>query len=61
MSLELNRKKLELMRVQVARQEQEFKILEREEEISRLKSAIEIQIATEEKLLVTIQELQQQK
>lgn len=43
MSLEMKKKKLELARVQVARQELEYKIEERKEEIERLEAAIEIQ------------------
>ena len=58
MSLEISRKKLELARVQVARQEQEFKILERQEEINRLQTAIEQQTAAEDKLKEAIAQLE---
>lgn len=50
MSLEIKKKKLELARVQVARQELEFKIEEKLEEIERLKAAIEIQIKRESEI-----------
>lgn len=49
-SIELKRKKLELSRVELARQEQEFKIEERMEEIGRLQSMIEIQTNKEQEL-----------
>lgn len=55
-SLELKKKKLELSRVQVARQELEFKIEERLDEISRLKDHIEIQIKKESELTKEINE-----
>lgn len=50
MSLDIKRKKLELSRVEVARQEQEFKIEERMEEIKRLETMIDIQKAKEKEL-----------
>lgn len=50
MSLEIKRKELELIKVAAARAEQEFKILEKEEEIERLKQNIKIQLQHEEKL-----------
>lgn len=50
MSLDIKRKKLELSRVEVARQEQEFKIEERMEEIKRLEAMIDIQKAKEKEL-----------
>jgi cell division protein FtsL len=56
-SIELKRKNLELSRVQLARQEQEFKIEERMEEIARLESMIEIQKNKEEELKVEISTL----
>lgn len=58
MSLDLKRKKMELARVEMARKEQEFKIDERMEEISRLQSMIEIQIAKEKELAAQIAELE---
>lgn len=57
MSIEVKRKKLELSRVQVAREEQEFKIAERQEEIARLEAMIEIQKAKEEQLKQEISEM----
>ncbi len=51
MSLEQKRKKLELMRVQSAKMELEFKIEERLEEIERLKENIKIQKQKEEELI----------
>lgn len=57
MSLDLKRKKLELMRVQTAKHELEFKIEERLEEIERLKAHIKVQQETEIKL---IEELKKQ-
>ena len=51
MSLDIKRKKVELSRVQVARQELELKIEERLEEIERLKSHIEIQNQAEQRIL----------
>jgi len=50
MSIELKRKRLELSRVQLAREEQEFKIDERMEEINRLKSMVQIQLNKEDEL-----------
>ena len=41
--LEITRKKLELSKVKCAKEEMEFKILEREEDINRLRKNIEIQ------------------
>lgn len=54
MSMDIKRKKLELSRVELARQEQEFKIEERMEEIDRLKATIEIQKKKEEELKAEI-------
>lgn len=50
MSLDIKRKKLELMRVQTSRHELEFKIEERLEEIERLKAHIKAQEETEARL-----------
>lgn len=58
MSLDLARKKLELTRVKAARQEQEFKILEREDEINRLKDMISKQLEAENKLTAEIATLE---
>lgn len=52
--MELKRKKLELSRVSLAREEQEFKIEERMEEIKRLQTMIEIQKKKEEELQAEI-------
>lgn len=49
-SLELRKKELELERVKLAKKELEFKIEERLEEIERLKSHIEIQNETINKI-----------
>lgn len=49
-SMDVKRKRLELARVEVARQELEFKIEEREEEIKRLKDHIQIQKNKEEEI-----------
>ena len=51
MSLEVKRKKLELVRVQAARQELEFKIEERMHEIDKLKEHIKIQLDKEAELI----------
>lgn len=55
--LEIKRKELELKRVETARQEQEFRIEERLEEIERLKDHIKIQLAKEEELKQEIKKL----
>lgn len=52
--MELKRKRLELSRVELARQEQEFKIEERMEEINRLNAMIEIQKNKEQELRAEI-------
>jgi hypothetical protein len=57
MSIELKRKQLELSRVELARQEQEFKIEERMDEINRLKSMIEIQKNKEQELRAEVSAL----
>lgn len=48
--LEKKRKQLELNRVRIAREELEFKIEERLDEVQRLKAHIEIQINKENEL-----------
>lgn len=48
--LDIKRKELELTKVVAARAELEFRVMEREEEIERLKSNIEIQLAKESQL-----------
>lgn len=55
--MELKRKKLELSRVSLAREEQEFKIEERMEEIKRLQVMIEIQMKKEQELQAEIAKL----
>lgn len=54
MSIDLKRKKLELSRVQLAREEQELKIEERMEEIKRIEALIEIQKKKEDELTAEI-------
>ncbi len=53
-NIEIKRKKLELSRVELARQEQELKIEERLEEINRIKGTIDIQIKKEQELKAEI-------
>lgn len=53
-SIDVKRKKLELSRVELARQEQEFKIEERMEEVNRLKAMIEVQKNKENDLRVEL-------
>ena len=48
--MDLKRKELDLVRINAARAELEFKILEREEEIARLKEHIKIQTEKEESI-----------
>jgi hypothetical protein len=57
MGLELKRKEMELARVQVARQEMELRVLEREDEIARLYANMEIQRQTELKIKEEISKL----
>jgi hypothetical protein len=56
--IDLKRKKLELSRVELAREELEFKIEERMDEINRLRSMIEIQKAKETELKSEISALE---
>jgi len=58
MSLELKRKKLDLMRVQTARHELEFKIEERQDEIKRIQEHIKVQKDKELELGKEIHELE---
>lgn len=46
-SLEVKKKELELARVRIARQELEFKVDERLEDIERLRGHIQVQLDTE--------------
>lgn len=48
--IEVKRKELELIKVAAARHELEFKIMEREEEIERIKTSIEVQLKKEAEL-----------
>lgn len=57
--MEIKRKKLELSRVSLAREEQEFKIEERMEEIKRLEAMIELQKKKEQELQAEITALQE--
>lgn len=57
-NLELKRKRLELSRVSVAKEEQEFKIAEYQDQIKRLESMVEIQKAKEEQLKEEIKQLE---
>lgn len=57
-NLEAQRKKLELSRVRVAREDMELKIAERMEEISRIQDHIKIQIEKEEELSSIIKDLE---
>lgn len=50
MSLEYKRKELELVKVAAARAELEFKILEKEDEILRIKQHIQTQLQREAEL-----------
>ncbi len=54
MTLEVKRKKLELSRVELAREEQELKIEEKMEEIGRLEALIAIQTKKENELKAEI-------
>jgi len=50
MSIEVKKKKLELARIELGRQELEFKIEEKLEEIKRLEAHLEIQNTSVQKL-----------
>lgn len=52
--LELKRKELELIKVAAARAELEFKILEKQDEIVRIKDNIQIQLKRETELTAEI-------
>lgn len=58
-TIALKRKKLELSRVALAREELEFKIEERKEEITRMQAMIDIQLTKEQDLLKEIEQLSQ--
>ena len=57
MSLEVSRKKLELGRVRLAKQELEFKLEQNMEEINRLQEHIKVQESKEKDLLEEINNL----
>jgi len=59
MGIELKKRQLELARVTLARQELEFRIDERMEEIKRLKENIEIQLAKEEEIKAHLKEMKE--
>lgn len=48
--LEMKRKELELIKVAAARAELEFKILEKQDEVLRIKEHIQVQLARETQL-----------
>ena len=56
MTLDQKRKKLELMRVQTARHELEFRVEERLEDIKRLEEHIKIQVDKETQLMSELAE-----
>jgi hypothetical protein len=58
MSLEVKKKRLELMRVQTARYELEFKVEERLDEIRRLEEHIKIQKDKELELIEEIKKME---
>jgi len=58
MSLELKKIQVEYKRVNAAREELEYRILEAQDQIERLKANIDIQKAREDELQVKIKELQ---
>jgi len=55
-NLEFKRMEVELIRVQAARAELEFKIVEREHDIARIKEHIQIQLDKEEELKAKLKE-----
>ena len=55
--LELKKMNMELLRVQAAKAELEYKILEKEHEIERLKSNIELQEKKEEEIKLLLNKL----
>ena len=60
-ALELKRMELELMKVSTARHEQEYRILEFQENIDRLKPQVDIQRAKENELIEKIKEAKENK
>lgn len=57
---ELKKAQVEYKRVNAAREEQELRILEFQEQIKRLEASIEISIAKENELLAKVAELQKE-
>lgn len=55
--LELKRTQVEYKRVNAAREEQEFRILEAQELIKRLEANVDVQKAKEDELLLRIKDL----
>lgn len=60
-NLELKRTEVELIRVQAARAELEFKIIEREDEIERIRENIQAQLKREEELRIKISDAKKAK
>ena len=60
-NLELKRTEVELIRVQAARAELEFKIIEREDEIERIRENIQAQLKREEELKIKINDAKKAK
>lgn len=52
--LEIKRLEVELLKIQAARKELEYKILEREEDILRIKEHIKVQLLKEKELEVKL-------
>ena len=58
MNIDLERKKLELIRMEAARAELEFNILERLADVDRLKSHIELNASAQDKVRSVILDMQ---
>lgn len=58
MNMELKKMQVEYKKVNAAREELEYRILEAQEQINRIQASIEIQKAKEDELLGKISELQ---
>ncbi len=58
--MELKKAELELMRVQAARMELEYKVMEREEDIVRLKQHVQIQLDKEQELKQKLNSLKEE-
>lgn len=57
MNIEIKRKELELIKVSASRAELEFKVLEKEDEINRIKQHIKIQLNRENELKEELKKL----